>query len=239
MGCVRDVCANHARTHTRLACQRGGSLVPSHPPSEPSSPSSPLQLHPGQQHQPPEQVTSPPCQHWVSRGQAVTDSQREGATCQGVKIPGGGIGVLVGELGRAVVYPVGRELPHHSCPGVPYPQCNGGQDRYVLAPHLSLPWCCPFCLPAMQIPPGTVQLAAGESHCPSSSASSWEPFSACSWPSWLCKAPGLGVEVGPFPEVLGQDATWQGQGCCWVSVSGTGRAGGTSVCCLLSHILSH
>ena len=107
VGCVRDVCTNHARTHTHMTCQRGGSLVPSHPPSEPSSPSSPLQLHPGQQHQPPEQVTSPPCQHWVSRGQAVTDSQREGATCQGVKIPGGGIGVLVGGLGRAVIYPVG------------------------------------------------------------------------------------------------------------------------------------
>ena len=103
-GCLRKP---RTHTHTHVACQRGGSLVPSHPPSEPSSPSLPLQLHPGQQHQPPEQVTCPPRQHWVSQGQAVTHSQREGAMCQGVKIPGGGIGVLVGGLGRAVIYPVG------------------------------------------------------------------------------------------------------------------------------------
>ena len=77
VGCVRDVCANHTRRHTHTACQRGGSLGPSHPPSEPSSPSPPLQLHPGQQHQPPEQVTCPPRHHWVFSGPGC-DPQPEG-----------------------------------------------------------------------------------------------------------------------------------------------------------------
>ena len=73
-GCLRKP---HTQTHTHMACQRGGSLGPSHPPSEPSSPSPPLQLHPGQQHQPPEQVTCPPRQHWVFSGPGC-DPQPEG-----------------------------------------------------------------------------------------------------------------------------------------------------------------
>ncbi|KAK4805286.1 hypothetical protein QYF61_004851 [Mycteria americana] len=82
--------------------------------------------------------------------------------------------------------------------------CQHKEDAAVRcsAPHLSRNRCCPFCAPIMQIPPQAVRAAAGESHCPLSSASSWEPFSACSWPSWLgkCESPGLGAEA---PRELG------------------------------------
>uniref|UniRef100_A0A8C8ALF9 SRCR domain-containing protein n=1 Tax=Otus sunia TaxID=257818 RepID=A0A8C8ALF9_9STRI len=98
----------------------------------------------------------------------------------------------------------------------PLYQCHGSQDRCVPVPYLSQAWCCPIYVPAMQSPPRTIQLEAEESHCLSSSTSSWEPFSSCSWPSWLCKTQKLGTEVRSFPAVLGEDASWQGQECCEV-----------------------
>ena len=119
VGCVRDV---RTRAHTHTACQRGGSLVPAHPASQPCSPSPPLQLHPGQQHQPPEQVSCPPRQRWVFPGPGC-DPQPEGrGSLLGCETPkrcprvSGGGGVWEG-----CHYPVGWELPHHSPPGVPYP----------------------------------------------------------------------------------------------------------------------
>ena len=135
----------HTRAHTHGACQRGGSLVPARPPSQPSSPSPPLQLHPGQQHQLPEQVTSPSCQRWVSRGRAVTHGRREGAPCWCGKLSRGGTGVAVGEVGKGCRLTSRVGASPYCPPGVPYPWCNGLRTGVSWPPPLSdplLPFLC-------------------------------------------------------------------------------------------------
>uniref|UniRef100_A0A8B9T4C4 Uncharacterized protein n=1 Tax=Anas platyrhynchos TaxID=8839 RepID=A0A8B9T4C4_ANAPL len=113
------------------------------------------------------------------------------------------------------------------------------QVSRVVCPASNLSLAAPAVFLPLQIPHGAVQPpAARDSQCLSSSASSWGPSSACSWPSWLgrCEAPGLGAEVGPSPVVLGGRCLWQAGGAGGVGVLGHRNR---AVCCLLPHVLPH
>ena len=172
---------------TPMVCWGGESPLPAYPVSQPCSLFPPLQLHPGWQHPHPKQVSCPPPGAGYPQGQAVTQRWMEGAPCWGVKVSGGGTGVVGGCEGELSLRQQGGSFPTLT-PGAIQPllPCVMGSGL-VLPPPLPGLVAAPSIFSPLQFPPEAVRPAAEESQCPSSSASSWGSFSACSWPSWLGK----------------------------------------------------